>query len=417
MSTQQSEIVSRVDQLKIHLKAGRYSAHIQRRYPLIARRFLTYIASRTLAVEAVRPCDVERFRLRELRAFRKRHGRLPHDVSAWGRTCTTPVLAVLRLVHGRWPVTPAPATAVEAFHRNVVERYDTWMRELRGLASETRSARITEAFRFLGALGVHGHQANLVRLNVPEIDAYVKWRCAALCRRSIQHTTSNLRVFLRYLHGSGDTSCDLSETVIGPRMYDYEDIPSALRPEDVDKVLEVTGRDFSPAGRRDYAMLVLLSTYGLRAGEIITLRLENIDWRNETLHVRHSKTGAYSELPLVRAPAEAILKYLKKGRPKSAHREVFLCANAPYQSFANVKSLYSTVQRRLTAAGVIPLGKRGPHAFRHARAVSMLRASVPLKAIGDVLGHRVSRSTGAYLKLATEDLRAVGLEIPSGVSP
>jgi len=291
------------------------------------------------------------------------------------------------------------------------------MRELRGLAPETRSARIAEAFRFLGALGVHGHQVNLVRLNVPEIDAYVKWRCAGLCRRSIQHTISNLRVFLRYLHGSGDTSSDLSGTIIGPRMYDYEDIPSALRPEDMDKVLEATGRDLSPAGRRDYAMLMLLSLYGLRAGEIITLRLENIDWRNEVLHVRHSKTGACSELPLLRAPGEAILKYLKKGRPKSALREVFLCTNAPYQAFANVKSLYSTVQRRLTAAGVIPPGKRGPHAFRHARAVSMLRASVPLKAIGDMLGHRVSRSTGAYLKLATEDLRAVGLEIPSGVSP
>lgn len=417
MSTQQCKDVSRIDQLKTHLKGNRYSAHVQRRYSRIARRFVIYIESRNLPIEVVGSCDVERFRQRELRIYRKRHGRSPRDIPAWRRSCTTAVFMMLRLVHGRWPVTPAPATAVESFHRDVVERYDTWMRELRGLAPGTRCARITEALRFLSALGARGDQGSLVDLSVPEIDAYVKWRCAGLCRRSIQYTTSNLRVFLRYLHVSGDTSSDLSGTVIGPRIYDYEDIPSAMRPEDVDKVLEVTGRDRSPAGRRDYAMLMLLSAYGLRAGEIIRLRLEDIDWQNEVLHVRHSKTGAYSELPLLRAPGEAILKYLKQGRPKSSHREIFLCANAPYQAFANVKSLYSTVQRRLTAACIIPPGKRGPHAFRHARAVSMLRASVPLNTIGDVLGHRESRSTGTYLKLATEDLRAVGLEIPSGVSP
>ena len=417
MSMQQSKIASRVIQLKIHLETGRYSAYVQRRYPPIARRFLTYIESINLAVDAARPCDVERFRLRELRAFRKRHGRSPHDILAWSRNCTTPVLTVLRLVHGRWPVALAPATAVESFHRDVVGRYDTWMRELRGLAPETRSARTTEASRFLDALSVRGDQVNLKGLNVPEIDSYVKWRCAGLCRRSIQAVTSNLRVFLRHLHSSGDVSCDLSETVIGPRIYDDEDIPSALRPEDVEKVLEVTHQDLSPAGRRDYAMLMLLASYGLRAGEMIKLRLEDIDWRNEVLHVRHSKTGAYSELPMLRAAGEAILNYLQEGRPKSAHREVFLCANAPYQPFRNVKSLYSAVQRRLSAAGVVPSGKRGPHAFRHARAVGMLRASVPLKTIGDVLGHRVSRSTGVYLKLATADLRAVGLEIPSEVLP
>ena len=80
-------------------------------------------------------------------------------------------------------------------------------------------------------------------------------------RRSIKDYTSDLRVFLRYLHGSYQTASDLSATVIGPRIYDYEDIPSALRPEEVKKVLEVAGQDLSPTGRRDYAMLMLLATY------------------------------------------------------------------------------------------------------------------------------------------------------------
>ena len=100
-----------------------------------------------------------------------------------------------------------------------------------------------------------------------------------------------LRSFLRYLHGSGRTALDLSSTVIGPRIYDDEQIPSALRPEEVQTVVEATRQDCSPIGRRDYAFLMLLATYGLRAGEVVALRLEDIDWQKEILRVRHSKTG------------------------------------------------------------------------------------------------------------------------------
>ena len=181
------------------------------------------------------------------------------------------------------------------------------------------------------------------------------------------------------------------------------------------RCLQATRRDRTPIGRRDYAILTLLSTYGLRAGEITSLRLEDIDWKRSRLRVRHSKTGAASELPLLREVGDAILDYLRKGRPETALREVFLRSRAPYRGFATWSTLYTPIRRRLTAAGVNPPGKKGPHAFRHARAVSLLRSSVPLKVIGDVLGHRSMDSTAVYLKLATEDLRAVALEIPAAV--
>jgi integrase/recombinase XerD len=162
-------------------------------------------------------------------------------------------------------------------------------------------------------------------------------------------------------------------------------------------------------GYRDYAMLMLLSTYGLRDGEITRLRLEDIDWRAETLHIRHSKTGASSKLPLMAEVGEALLNYLRRGRPKTDAREIFIRMRAPYR---RLSSLYSEVRRRLEAAGVKPPGKCGPHTFRHARAVSLLRASVSRKVIGDLLGHRSEEATLPYLKLATEDLRAIALDIP-----
>ena len=198
---------------------------------------------------------------------------------------------------------------------------------------------------------------------------------------------------------------------MGPRIYDDDHIPAALRPEEVQAVLEVTRQDSSPRGRRDYAFLMLLATYGLRAGEVVALRLEDINWKKEIIYVRHSKTGADSELPLLREPGEAVLSYLENTRPQSEQRELFLQLRAPYRAYKG-SILNSVIASRLKAAGIIPLGRKGAHAFRHARAVSLLRAAVPLKIIGDLLGHKSADSTVVYLKLATEDLRAVGLDMP-----
>jgi site-specific recombinase XerD len=320
-------------------------------------------------------------------------------------------------VHGRWPIAAEPATATEAFHRDVVRGYDTWMRELRGLGDETRLTRTTEALRFLISLGERGDQEDLNQLNVHDIDAYIQQRSAGLRRASIESVTVCLRSFLRHLHGSGRTAFDLSSAVIGPRIYEGEQIPSALRPEEVQKILDITRQDLSPTGRRDYAFLMLLATYGLRAREIVTLRLEDFDWKKEVLHVKHSKTGTYSELPLLREPGEAVLDYLRKARPQSPHREVFLHVQAPYCAYKGGSILNCVIGARLRAAEIMPQGRKGPHALRHARAASLLRAGVPLKTIGDVLGHRSEKSTAVYLKLGTEDLRAVGMELPKGVSP
>ena len=178
-------------------------------------------------------------------------------------------------------------------------------------------------------------------------------------------------------------------------------------------MLEATRKDHSPKGLRDYAVLLLLSTYGLRAGEITRLRLDDIDWRADRFCVHHTKTAAQSLLPLLPPVGEALFAYLRRGRPRTDAREIFIRTCAPYRGFASGSSLYTAVRGRLDAADVHPVGKRGPHAFRHARATSLLRAGVSQKVIGDVLGHRSAASTTPYLKLATEELRDVALEIPT----
>jgi len=417
MSLESISTASRLEEFESHLETARYAAAIQRRYLWIAQRFVDYLEKKCIAVEAAHAPEGDDFLRWELRSWRRRHGRNPRNVFEWRRRNRTAVNVFLRLVHGHWPVAATPVTAIEVFHCDLVRGYDAWMRELRGLASVTRSKRTTQALEFLTELGPRGEQESLAHLRVRDVDAHLQQRCKGWRRRTIEGYTVCLRSFLRYLHGSGRTALDLSSTVIGPRIYDDEQIPSALRPEEIQSIVAATRQDCSPIGRRDYAFLMLLATYGMRAGEIIALRLEDIDWQKEILRVRHSKTGGVSELPLQREPGEAVLSYLEKVRPESKHREVFLQLQAPYQAYKSGSILNCVIGARLKMAGLTPRGRKGPHAFRHARAVSLLRAAVPLKIIGDVLGHRSAESTAVYLKLATEDLRAVGLNIPQVVLP
>ena len=406
-----------IEKLLAHLKAEGYSLRIQQWYPARVRQLLEYCTGNALEIEAVRSVHITQFLRRHYRLFHKRHGEASTPFHKWRHRYTGAINMLLRLVHGRWPIPDPPSTALEAFHRDLMHDYDAWLRDLRGLQPETRTKRTTCALRFLGWLGLRADKEGLGNLTVPDLDAYLKQCCVGFRRASIEDRAVCLRDFLRHLHRSELTAADLSGTVIGPRIYEHEDIPSALRADEILRVLEVTREDLSPTGLRDYAILMLLAAYGLRAAEIVRLRLEDLDWRREVLRVRHSKTGTYSELPLLNEPGEALLGYLENARPPSTYREIFLRLLPPHRPFKAGSILNCVTRARLRAAGLASQGRHGPHAFRHARAVSLLRSGVPLKIIGDVLGHTSAQATAEYLKLATDDLRAVGLELPSGVSP
>lgn len=416
MLSQQSHNDSWLPRLEDHLKEARYSSQVARRYIVAARQFLAYLQKRHIAPEAAQPSDVNLYLQNKLKLFRRRRQRAPKSSMVdWRSARAAGIHVMFRLVQRQWPPPPIPSTPREVFHQQVCREYDRWMCDVRGLARGTRSGRYAEANRFLTWLDDRGSSQKLTDIICAEVDAYAKFRATSLCRRTLRNHATEMRSFVRFLHSSGHIARDLSTGVIGPRCYAFESIPSSLRPEEVRTVVETTRKDRSREGRRDYAILMLLSTYGLRAGEITTLRLEDVDWRSEVLRLCQSKTGIHSQLPLLPTVGNAILDYLQKGRPKTSAREIFICHRAPYGPFRNGSSLYWVIRSRLTAAGINRSSKQGPHSFRHTRAVSMLRAGVNLKEIGDVLGHRSAASTTAYLKLATEDLRGVALEVPAEV--
>jgi integrase/recombinase XerD len=414
MSDQQFSHETWLSKLRDYLEKERYAAGTALRSIAVARHFLHCLDKQHVEVAAAQPANVEQYLQQALRRYRRRHGHSP-DYKGWRCLHTNGIHLLLRLAQGQWPPVEVAVTPAEILQRDLCADYSRWMTALRGLSLETVSGRDAEAHRFLDWLGERATREELADLTVVDVDAYLKERAGSLSRRSLKWVATNMRSLLRWLHTTEQITRNLSAAVIAPSLYAFEGIPSAVRAEDVNRVLAVTKQDCTPKGIRDYAILMLISTYGMRAGEITALRLGDVDWRKEVARIRHSKTGATSYLPLLPEVGEAILQYLQKSRPKTSFREIFVRSRAPYRPFTSGSSLYGLVRRRIEAAGVISAGKRGPHSFRHARAVSMLRAAVPLKEIGDLLGHRSADSTLVYLKLATEDLRAVALEIPTRV--
>ena len=397
-----------IDQLGALLRQRRFNSVVIHNYCRGAEQFLEYLARRNIAVDAATPDQVSGYLQYAGRKFRQRRGHPP--APRWESIPRAGIHALLCLVQKRWPPQPPPASPAEALCQSVCNEYREWLHVQRGLAKASIRTLMWEGRNFLSWYAARSAGDDLAELNIGDIDTYFEIRAAAgLTRRSLKDVAERLRSMVRFLHRTGRIGIDLAPRIIGPTLYAYESIPSALSAEQISAVLKNARKDRSPMGYRDYAILLLLSTYGLRDGEITRLRLEDIDWRTETLHIRHSKTGANSKLPLMAEVGEALLNYLRRGRPKTDAREIFIRTRAPY---CRLRSLYSEVRLRLEAAGVKPRGKCGPHAFRHARAVTLLRASVSRKVIGDLLGHRSEEATLAYLKLATEDLRAIALEIP-----
>lgn len=316
---------------------------------------------------------------------------------------------MLRLAQGQWPPTPIATCAADALRFAICEEYEIWLREERGLAVASIDALMWEGRNFLvWQLNRHGVDS-LMAMTVGDIDCYMDTRSPHQTRKSVKDVAERLRSMLRYLHRTGRTAIDLSPHVVAPLLYAYEGVPSILTPDQIAAVLQSSGTDKTPAGLRDHAILQLLATYGLRSGEICNLRVKDIDWRAESIRIRHTKTQATSYLPLMAPVGEAVLAYLQAGRPVTDAREIFIRTRAPYRKLSMLANI---VRRRLKDAGVKPAGKNGSHIFRHARAVEMLRAAVPQKVIGDLLGHRSAESTAPYLKLATEDLRAIALDVP-----
>jgi integrase len=223
--------------------------------------------------------------------------------------------------------------------------------------------------------------------------------------------TTALRSFLRFARYRGDLHNDLAACVPVAANWSQSTIPRALPPAQTERVLAACDRR-TAVGRRDYAILLLLARLGLRGGEVTTLTLEDLDWQGGLITVR-GKGGRDSQLPLPRDVGEALAAYLRKGRPRTTRRWVFLRARAPVRGFRGTSAICCVVRHALARAGV-DSSRKGAHQLRHGLACQMLRKGASLAEIGEVLRHQSPQTTALYAKVDFTSLATLALPWPGG---
>lgn len=285
--------------------------------------------------------------------------------------------------------------------------YAAHLRDVRGFADSTASYHEYAAGCFLRHVG--NKNIDLAALRLPDIDEYIRLTGKRLTRASLQHEVAVVRGLLRYFANDGRAPMGLDRQIDSPRLYQLEKLPKALPWDTVKEILKAIDRR-SAIGLRDYAMLLLVATYGLRASEVVAITLDDIRWRQGSLRVHQRKTASPLELPLTNEVADAVVKHLKR-TPPAPQRRVFLRMRAPMGALepTAVMEIFQSAVRR--SGLTLPLA--GPHCLRHSLAIHLLRNGTPLKTIADILGHRSTQSTSTYLRLATGDLRQVSLPVPS----
>lgn len=278
-------------------------------------------------------------------------------------------------------------------------------------SAATCNSALWQIRRFLDYLQQRNVQ--LAEVAPSDLDAYFQHVAARWSRISIHTCAKMLRAWFAHCEKRGWTQAGLTGAILLPRLYRHEGLPIGPTWEEVGRMLKgATGE--SAASLRDHALLLLLSVYGLRSGEVRRLRLDDIDWARERMLIVRSKSGQKQWLPLQLHVGNAIVRYLCHGRPKNARREVFLTLRAPPGPLS-AGGLYHVVHRHLSKVSA-PVKGRGPHALRHACARHLLESGRSFKEVGDHLGHRSPDATRFYAKVNLASLRRVALDDLGGLA-
>jgi site-specific recombinase XerD len=255
-------------------------------------------------------------------------------------------------------------------------------------------------------------RVTLSRLCASDVVRFVQRQAPRLHTKTAKLMTTALRSFLQYARYLGEVTLDLAAAVPIVANWSMTSIPRAISAEHVRQLLASIDRR-TAVGRRDYAILLLLARLGLRAGEVASLELDDIDWNLGQVNVR-GKSGQRNRLPLPTEVGKAIAAYLRRGRPDSTSRRVFLRVRAPICAFRGTSGIGSMVRHSLERAG-IQATTTGTHQFRHGLATEMLRQGASLSEIGELLGHRHPQTTKIYTKVDIKALRTLALPWPGGV--
>jgi site-specific recombinase XerD len=305
------------------------------------------------------------------------------------------------------PRTRARAYTIPVGFHQATERFLA-RRRFEGILEKnmcTFSLYLERFFSYLTGQGV----TEIPEITIPHIHGFLRF-LIGFTNSTKDHTMRAVRQFMSFCYENSYHPADISVDV--PRVH-YEKlarIPSAYSYDDVMKLLSLVDRA-NPVGKRDYAVLMLLTRLGIRCGDICELRFENIDWEKNLISFTQHKTEKHITLPLFDDVGMAIVDYLRFGRPKSDSANIFIRHRAPFIPLIS-KSFYEMVSGYIGRAGLREQGKkRGPHALRHSLASRLLEENVPLPVISEILGHANTNTTAVYLSISIDKLRNCALEV------
>jgi integrase/recombinase XerD len=356
-----------------------------------------WLDGRGLGVEELKPARVEEFL-----AHRRAQG-----YTLWlSPKAVVPMLDYLRGLG----VVPAPAASIRATEAEQLQQdYGAYLVQERGLAAGTVASYLHVARLFFAARAVGG-QLHLDRLSAAQVTEFVLAECAPRKVGSAKYIVCGLRSLLRYLYVAGWIEAALDAAVPKVAGWRLAGLPVTFGRAEVDRLLASCDRR-STFGRRDYAVLTLLSRLGLRAGEVAALELADIDWRAGQVVVQ-GKGRRQERLPLPTDVGEALAGWLRRGRPRCEAVTVFTRVRAPHRQLTSA-GVSAIVCAACLRAGLPALNA---HRLRHTAATEMLRAGASLPEVGQVLRHASVLTTAIYAKVDHDRLRGLALPWPGATS-
>lgn len=290
----------------------------------------------------------------------------------------------------------------------LLREYGLYRLRHQGVAESTVRADQRYVVQFLARLG--SQTTDLSHLHLSDIDEFLISLSERLSRRTIAGVATALRSFLRFLHASGRLPHDLASAVKAPLVRAGSRPPRSIPWSEVRAILSGIHRD-RRTGCRDFALLLMMATYGMGAAEVLGLRLDDVDWAHGIVHVKRPKTGAQTNLPLLPAIGAALSDYLRNSRPRyTSAREIFVSAKIPHRRLT-ATAICHILRHHARAAGVRPRFL-GSHVLRHSHASFQIDHGAPPQVVSDILGHRDPRSTSAYILVAMRRLRGLALPVP-----
>lgn len=389
-----------LDQFAAYLATQGYVRQSATRKLWLARNLSRWLERQGLGVEALDEPRIEAFLLT----------RGPRCVQRGDTATARQLLSHLR-AGGRVPLA-APSPQISNPFAAVERCYERYLVNERGVSRVTVKSYLPVVRAFL-AERFATRDVALETLTVRDVNRFIVRRSRRLRPSSTKLLVTALRSFLRHLHQRGDIPADLAGALVPVVNWRLSGIPKSLAVEQVEAVI----RSCDPctvAGRRDRAIVLLLARLGLRAGEVAAMTLDDLDWDAGVVNVS-GKGPRREALPLPREVGEALVSYLRDGRPQCPTRHVFVRVRAPHVGFAGPVAVINVVQRALARAGIDPPFK-GAHLLRHSLATAMLGNGASLEEIGQILRHSSPDTTWIYAKVDLEALRALAPAWPGGAS-